>query len=142
MSQTGTKDSRTDVPLTHLDNRWAEAFSLGWSYQPGLKVSLVSGAKNIGTKANFRSGSKVVSLLVEVQNFGNLILSPHLPNSPSTNFFPLSLSSLFRALSRWRQAQHGAASSEGRGAAAQQLRPASGHLGRGGTTLQQRRSPC
>ena len=37
MSQTGTKDSRTDVPLTHLGNRWAGIFSPGWSYQPGLK---------------------------------------------------------------------------------------------------------
>ena len=64
MSQTGTKDSRTDVPLTHLGNRWAGTFSPGWSYQPGLKVSLVPGAKNIGTKAKFRSGSKIVSLLV------------------------------------------------------------------------------
>ena len=64
MSQTGTKDSRTDVPLTHLGNRWAGTFSPGWSYHPGLKVSLVPDAKNTGTKAKFRSGSKIVSLLV------------------------------------------------------------------------------
>ena len=64
MSQTGTKDSRTDVPLTHLGNRWAGTFILGWSYQLGLKVYLVPGAKNTGTKAKFQSGSKVVSLLV------------------------------------------------------------------------------
>jgi len=66
VSQTGTKDSRTDMPLTHLGNHWAGTFSSRWSYQPGLKISLVPGAKNIGTKAKFRSGSKVVSLLVEV----------------------------------------------------------------------------
>ena len=57
MSQTGTKDSRTF-------SRWAGTFSPGWSYEPGLKVSLVPNAKNTGTKAKFRSGSNVVSLLV------------------------------------------------------------------------------
>ena len=74
MSQTGTKDSRTDVPLTHLGSRWAGTFSPGWSYQPGLKVSLVPGVKNTGTKAKFRSGSKVVSLLV----YGGVIWDPTL----------------------------------------------------------------
>ena len=73
MSQTGTKDSRTDVPLTHLGSHWAGTFSPGWSYQPGLKVSLVPGAKNTRTKAKFRSGSKVVSLLVDApQNYVSL----------------------------------------------------------------------
>ena len=67
MCQTGTKNSPTDVPLTYLDNRWAGTFSPGWSYQPGLKVSLVPGAKNTGTKAKFQSGSNVVSLLVEAE---------------------------------------------------------------------------
>jgi len=65
MSQTGTKDSRTEVPLTHIGNCWAGTFSPGWSYQPGLKVSLVPGSKNTGTKAKFRSESKIVSLLVD-----------------------------------------------------------------------------
>jgi len=64
MSQTGTKDSRTNVPLTHLGNRWAENFSPGWSYQPRLKISLISDAKNIGTKVKFQSGSKVISALM------------------------------------------------------------------------------
>ena len=66
MSQTGTKDSRTEVPLTHIGNCWAGTFSPGWSYQPGLKVSLVPNAKNIETKAKFRSRSKIVSLLVYI----------------------------------------------------------------------------
>jgi len=30
-----------------------ETFSPGWSHQPGLKVSLVSGAKNTGTRVHF-----------------------------------------------------------------------------------------
>ena len=58
---------------TELEVAWARVgrkaiqkgtFSPGWSYQPGLKVSLVPGAKNTGTTAKFRSGSNVVSLLV------------------------------------------------------------------------------
>ena len=42
-----------------------DTFSPGWSHQPGLKVSLVPGTKNSGTRAHFDRGSKVCSLLVE-----------------------------------------------------------------------------
>ena len=34
--------------------------------KPGLKVSLVPGAKNAGTRAHFGRGSKVCSLLVDI----------------------------------------------------------------------------
>ena len=68
MSQTGTKDSRTDVSLTHLDNRWAGTFSPDWSYQPGLKVSLVPDAKKIpGLKPNFKVDQKSFLVTLALQ---------------------------------------------------------------------------
>ena len=45
-------------------SRWAGTFSPGWRHQPGLKVSIVPGAKNAGTRAHFSLGWKVCSLLV------------------------------------------------------------------------------
>ena len=62
------RDKRSPAVKTCHSSRWAWTFSPGWSYQSGLKVSLVLGAKNTGTKAKFRSGSKVVSLLVSVRH--------------------------------------------------------------------------
>ena len=64
MSQTGTKDSRNDVPLTHLGNRWAGTFSPGWYYEPGLKGPLVPRAKNAEANAKLGHRSKVCSVVV------------------------------------------------------------------------------
>ena len=51
-------------PLSGAVAVGAGTFSPGWRHQPGLKVFLVPGVKNSGTRVHFDRGSKVCSLLV------------------------------------------------------------------------------
>ena len=62
--QPGLKVGGPLVPVER-SSRWVGTFSPGWRYQPELKASLVPGAKNAEANAKLGHRSKVCSLVVD-----------------------------------------------------------------------------